>query len=61
LATERGTNRPELLRRGAVTVLDTEELRRADLEMQAEYRFTPQDPIIVEVATRLVTETIPNW
>lgn len=42
-------------------MLDTEELRRADLEMQAEYRFTPQDPIIVEVATRLVTETIPNW
>jgi metal-responsive CopG/Arc/MetJ family transcriptional regulator len=61
LAAERGTNRSELLRRGAVAVLDAEELRRADAELQASYRFTPQDPIIVEVAARLATETISNW
>jgi predicted transcriptional regulator len=61
LAAERGTNRSELLRRGAVAVLDAEELRQADVELQAAYRFTPQDPIIVETAARLAAETMPNW
>jgi metal-responsive CopG/Arc/MetJ family transcriptional regulator len=61
LAAEHGTNRSELLRRGAVAVLDAEELRQADSELQASYRFTPQDPIVVEVAARLASETIPNW
>lgn len=61
LAAERGTSRSELLRRGAVAVLDAEELRRADVELQAAYRWTPQDPVIVEAAARLASETIPNW
>lgn len=61
LAAERGTNRSELLRRGAVAVLDAEQLRLADAELQASYRFTPQDPIVVGVAARLASETIPNW
>lgn len=61
LAAERGTNRSELLRRGAVAVLDAEELRKSDAELQASYRFIPQDPIVVEVAARLASETMPNW
>jgi metal-responsive CopG/Arc/MetJ family transcriptional regulator len=61
LAAERGTNRSELLRRGAVAVLDAEELRQADAELQASYRVTPQDPMVVEVAARLASETMPNW
>jgi metal-responsive CopG/Arc/MetJ family transcriptional regulator len=61
LAAKRGTNRSELLRRGAVAVLDAEEIRQADTELQASYRSTPQDPIVVEVAARLASETIPNW
>jgi metal-responsive CopG/Arc/MetJ family transcriptional regulator len=61
LAAERGTSRSELLRRGAVAILDSEELRRADAQLQASYRFTPQDPIVVEVAGRLASETIPTW
>ncbi|HUY43952.1 MAG TPA: CopG family transcriptional regulator [Acidimicrobiales bacterium] len=61
LAAERGTSRSELLRRGAVAVLDAEELRRADAELQASYRHTPQDPMIVTAATRLASETMPNW
>ena len=61
LAAERGTNRSELLRRGAIAVLDAEELRQADAELQASYHFTPQDPIVVEVAARLASETTPNW
>jgi len=60
-AAERGTNRSELLRRGAVAVFDAEELRKADFELQASYRFTPQDPVVVEAAARLAAETMPNW
>ncbi len=61
LAAQRQTSRSELLRRGALAVLDAEELRQADAELQASYRFTPQDPIIVKAAARLAGETIPNW
>jgi metal-responsive CopG/Arc/MetJ family transcriptional regulator len=56
-----GTNRSELLRRGAIAVLDAEELRQADEQLQMSYRFTPQDPLIVEAATRLADEVMPNW
>jgi metal-responsive CopG/Arc/MetJ family transcriptional regulator len=61
LASERGTNRSELLRRGAIAVLDAEDLRRADEELQAAYRRIPQDPDIVEMAKRLAAATIPEW
>ena len=61
LAAQRGTNRSELLRRGAVAVLDAEELRQADEQLQLSYRFTPQDPVIVEVAARLAHEVMPKW
>jgi len=61
LAKERGTSRSDLLRRGALAVLDAEEVRQADAQLQASYRFLPQDPIVVDAAARLASETIPNW
>lgn len=61
LATEKGTNRSELIRRGAIAVLDAEDLRQADLQLQAAYRRTPQDPAIVAAAARLAAETSPEW
>ena len=61
LALERGTNRSELLRQGAMAVLDAETTRRADRQYQASYRYLPQDPAIVEAAARLAQETMPNW
>jgi metal-responsive CopG/Arc/MetJ family transcriptional regulator len=61
LAAERGTNRSELLRRGALAVLDAEDLRQADRELQAAYRRTPQDPDVVQSAARLAAETVPEW
>ena len=61
LASERGTNRSELLRRGAVAVLYAEDLRQADIGLQAAYRRTPQDPDVVEAAARLAAETTPEW
>jgi len=61
LATQSGTNRSELLRRGAYAVLEAEELRQADKTLQAAYRLMPQDPMIIELAARLAAETMPNW
>jgi metal-responsive CopG/Arc/MetJ family transcriptional regulator len=61
LASERGTSRSELLRRGAVAVLDAADLRRADNELQAAYRRIPQDPDVVDMAARLATATVPEW
>ena len=61
LASERGTNRSELLRRGAIAVLDAADMRRADVELQAAYRRIPQDPDVVQAATRLAAATMPEW
>jgi len=61
LASERGTSRSELLRNGAIAVLEAADLRRADDELQDAYRRTPQDPDIVRMATLLATATMPEW
>jgi metal-responsive CopG/Arc/MetJ family transcriptional regulator len=61
VASERGTNRSELLRRGAMAVLEADELRGADLELQAAYRRIPQDPDLVQAAARLAADTVPEW
>lgn len=61
LASERGTSRSELLRRGAVAVLDAADLRGADEELQAAYRRIPQDPDVVHMAARLAAATMPEW
>jgi metal-responsive CopG/Arc/MetJ family transcriptional regulator len=61
LASKRGTSRSELLRRGAMAVLEAEELREADLQLQVAYRRVPQDPQLVESAARLAAETVPEW
>ena len=61
LAIEKGTNRSELIRQGAMAVLDAEDLRQADRTLQAAYRRTPQDPAIVSAAARLAAETAPQW
>jgi len=61
LASERGTNRSELLRRGAIAVLDAADLRRADEDLQAAYRRIPQDPDLIQIATRLAAATMPEW
>ncbi len=61
LASERGTNRSALLRRGAIAVLDAADMRRADVELQAAYRRIPQDPDVVQAATRLAAATMPEW
>jgi hypothetical protein len=61
LASERGTSRSELLRRGAIAVLEAADLRRADDDLQGAYRRIPQDPDIVQMASRLAAATMPEW
>lgn len=61
LATDLGTNRSELIRRGAQAVLDAERLAAADRELRAAYRRQPADPALVQSARRLAAETAPAW
>ena len=61
VAKREGTNRSDLLRRGALAVLTALDLEEADRELQAAYRRIPQDPLWVEAASRLASETVPEW
>lgn len=61
LASALGTNRSELLRRGAQAVIDAEQIATADRELQIAYRRQPADPALVRSARRLAAETAPAW
>lgn len=61
LASEEGTSRSELLRRGASAVLMTAEEAQADLGLQEAYRRVPPDPAVVAAARRLAAQTAPEW
>jgi metal-responsive CopG/Arc/MetJ family transcriptional regulator len=60
LARRRGVSRSELLRAGAMAVLEADELTTADADLRAAYRQQPQDPLLVESARRLAGETAPQ-
>jgi hypothetical protein len=61
LARDLGTNRSELLRRGAQAVIEAEDLAGADRELVAAYRREPPDPALVRSAARLAARTVPTW
>jgi Ribbon-helix-helix protein, copG family len=61
LAEQQGTNRSDLLRRGAAAVLEAAELAEADRALQESYRRLPQDPAIASAASRLASLTAPEW
>ncbi len=61
LAVRRGVSRSELLRQGALAVLEADELRGADVELREAYRRRPQEPALVDAARRLAAETAPAW
>ena len=61
LGRRRGVSRSELLRRGALAVIEAEEITAADTQLQEAYRRQPQDPLLVEAARRLAAETAPGW
>jgi metal-responsive CopG/Arc/MetJ family transcriptional regulator len=61
LAGRLDVSRSELIRRGALAVLDADRLAEADRALVAAYRRVPQDPLLVESARRLAAETTPEW
>ena len=61
LAAGLGTNRSELLRRGALAVLDAEGLAAADRQLRSAYERQPADPRLVQSARRLAAQTTPAW
>jgi hypothetical protein len=61
LARHRGVSRSELVRQGALAVLEAESLGAADAALQDAYRRQPQDPRLIETARRLAAETAPAW
>lgn len=61
LAVQLGTNRSELLRRGAQAVISVEELAAADRDLAEAYYRQPSDPALVQSARRLAARTAPAW
>jgi metal-responsive CopG/Arc/MetJ family transcriptional regulator len=61
VAQRRSVSRSELLRQGALAVLEADEVALADSMLQRAYRRHPQDPQIVEAAHRLAAETAIEW
>ena len=61
LARTLGTNRSELLRRGAQAVIDAEDTLAADRDLVAAYRRQPTEPALVRSAARLAARTTPGW
>jgi metal-responsive CopG/Arc/MetJ family transcriptional regulator len=61
LAAQLGTNRSDLLRRGAQAVVAAADLARADAELVAAYLRQPADPVFVQSARRLAARHSPAW
>ena len=61
LAERHRVSRSELIRRGALAVLEADRLDEAERALVEAYEAHPQDPIIVESARRLAAETAPEW
>ena len=61
VAADIGVSRSELLRRGALAVLEAREIAQADSELIEAYARQPQDPLLVETVSRLAAETAPEW
>lgn len=54
-------SRSELLRRGAVTVLEAARLTEADERLIEAYTKQPPDAALLEASQRLAAETVPEW
>jgi metal-responsive CopG/Arc/MetJ family transcriptional regulator len=61
IAASMGTNRSELLRRGAHAVIAAVESSAADARLVAAYRRQPQDPAFVQAAAEMARRTGPEW
>lgn len=61
LAGRTGVSRSELLRRGALAVLEADEWARADDRLMEGYSKQPPDAALLEASRRLAAETAPEW
>ena len=61
LADRLAVSRSELLRRGALAVLEAARLDEEERALVAAYRRQPPDPVLVATARRLAAETVPEW
>jgi len=61
LARRSEVSRSELLRRGALAVLEADEWARADERLVAGYTRYPPDPALLDASKRLGAETAPEW
>ena len=61
LAGRLGTNRSELVRRGARAVISASEIDRADRDLVEAYERHPPDAALVRAAHRLAAEASPPW
>jgi metal-responsive CopG/Arc/MetJ family transcriptional regulator len=61
LAKRSEVSRSELLRRGALIVLQADEMARADERLSEGYTKYPSDPLLLEASRRLAAETAPEW
>lgn len=61
LAGRTEVSRSELLRRGALAVLEADERARADDRLVEGYSKHPPDAALLEASRRLAAETAPEW
>lgn len=61
LAQRTEVSRSELIRRGAMAVLEAHEWARADQRLVEAYTKQPPDAALLEASRRLAAETVPEW
>jgi metal-responsive CopG/Arc/MetJ family transcriptional regulator len=61
LARRAEVSRSELLRRGAMAILQADEWAQADRRLVDGYTRYPPDPTLLEASERLAAETAPEW
>lgn len=61
VAEREGTNRSELLRRGARAVVRAASLSREDEKFAQAYAAEPQDPILLDALSQHAAATLPAW
>jgi metal-responsive CopG/Arc/MetJ family transcriptional regulator len=60
-ASQEGVSRSELIRMAALALLEARKIRKLEKKLVDAYTKVPQDPVMVETARRLASETAPRW
>lgn len=60
-AKQDGVSRSALVRTAAVALLEARKVKRLERQLVEAYTQVPQDPVLVDTATRLAAQTAPEW